>query len=365
MELLDLPLEVFRAILEETVIVLGADRAPRLRLVNKFFDGEVIRVVCITGILDSSHLTYGPWLAYHLQSRVLAPRAQDNNNYLLCTLRRVVDELIAKYQGDEHERKREISLALSRAAAEYLGYRVPNALRGCETRSGVRLPKRSSVAYVSFLRSYEFEQSILLGKGQTSDAPEHLLSPAAYVGDVSLVEGLLAQGVDVNAGSNVFGKPLFAAASAGHLDIVRLLLARGADADDGAYPRTEDDERRLLESGDSQESTELHITCTRRLATALDAAAIGGYEEVVRLLLQPEFGISRSTYSYRAAIIKAARGGNANVMRLLIEAGEFSAIPEEWLWECALQQAAEAGQPDTVRLMLERRARGRGGRLRG
>lgn len=34
MELLDLPLEVFRAILEETVIVLGADRAPRLRLVN-------------------------------------------------------------------------------------------------------------------------------------------------------------------------------------------------------------------------------------------------------------------------------------------------------------------------------------------
>lgn len=70
-----------------------------------------------------------------------------------------------------------------------------------------------------------FDQSSRLGKGQTSHAPERLLSAAAYVGDVSVVESLLAQGVDVNAGSNVFGKPLFAAASASHLDIDRLLLA--------------------------------------------------------------------------------------------------------------------------------------------
>lgn len=114
MQLLDLPLEVFRAILEETVIVLGPDRAPRLRLVNskysfrpefasqklinpntirlEFFDDEVMRAVCMTGILECSspmNFVYGPWLAYYLQRRVLAHRAQDNKNYLLCTLRGV------------------------------------------------------------------------------------------------------------------------------------------------------------------------------------------------------------------------------------------------------------------------------------
>lgn len=231
------------------------------------------------------------------------------------------------------------------------------------TRDSLRLllgrPIEDLLEYVWRRISYEYEQSSRLGKGQTSHAPEHLLSAAAYVGDVAVVEGLLAQGVVyVNAGSNVFGKPLFAAASAGHLDIVRLLLARGADADDGAYPGTEDDERLLLESGYDKESIERSIA--RRdmsVYTTLDAAAIGGHEEMVRLLLQPEFGVSRSTYSYRAAIVNAARGGNANVMRLLIEAGEFGAIPEQWLrqlWECALLHAADQGRPDTVRLMLDK-----------
>ncbi|KAL2007052.1 hypothetical protein VTN00DRAFT_8490 [Thermoascus crustaceus] len=326
MELLDLPLDVFRTILEATVIVLGAQRVPRLRLVNKFFDGEVIRAACITGILDYCPHVWGPWVAWHLQRRVLAHRARDNN-YLVCTLGRVVDEFVAKYEGDEqHERKLEISLTVSRAAAQYL-------------------------------KLYAFDQSSRLGIGQTSHAPEHLLSAAAYVGDVSVVESLLARGVDVNAGNNVFGKPLFAAASAGNLDVVRLLLARGADADDGVYPRTEDDER-LMETAYNSWGLEMHIACCEEgVRTALDAAAIGGYEEVVRLLLQPEFGVSRLTYSYRHAIVNDAHGGNANVMRLLNEAGNFSGIPKQWLrqlWGCALQVAAEMGQPDT--LLLQRGA---------
>lgn len=107
MELLNLPLDVFPTILETTVIVLGAERAPRLRLVNstvstppkllitltrvpEFFDGEVIRAVCTTGILDYYPRLWGPWVAWYLQRRVLAHRARDNN-YLVCTLSRVVD----------------------------------------------------------------------------------------------------------------------------------------------------------------------------------------------------------------------------------------------------------------------------------
>lgn len=58
------------------------------------------------------------------------------------------------------------------------------------------------------------------------------------------------------------------------------------------------------------------------------------------MLLQPEFGVSRSTYPYYRAIINAAHGGNANVMRLFIEAADFSSSQEKWsgqLWVWALQ----------------------------
>ena len=178
----------------------------------------------------------GRWGIYYLQSRVLAHCAQDNN-YLLSTLGRVIDDLITDCHRDkQHEKKREVSLALSELVAENLGSTYWCALNGHKTERMTTLPDRTSRFYVEILKVYEFQQSSCLGKGQTSCAPEHLLSAAAYVGNISLVEALLAHGVKVNTGSNVFGKPLFAAALAGHLAIVRLLLARGADADDGAYP---------------------------------------------------------------------------------------------------------------------------------
>ncbi|KAF2679461.1 ankyrin [Lentithecium fluviatile CBS 122367] len=52
MELLDLPLELFRAILAQTMLVRGVKRALRLRLVNKFFAEETSFIMSQLRILD-------------------------------------------------------------------------------------------------------------------------------------------------------------------------------------------------------------------------------------------------------------------------------------------------------------------------
>lgn len=313
--------------------------------------------MCTTRILteNNAHTMWYPnsWVFSYIQSRSLAPDA--NKNYLLRTIRRITDEFVMQYPGgEEHDRKLSISLSLSIAACLHLRKYATLAVTKRDM-SRVGSPSRSNLDYIWSLRVHNFLMS-MSGVGQTSDASEHLLSAAAYIGDMSTVGRLLAEGIDVNEGSNVFGKPLWAAACNGQHEIVRCLLIKGADANYGVYPRTEDDQR-VVEVNNSKEDIERVRGGDSWGNTALAAAALGGHKEVVQLLLQPEFKVSRSDYSYRQAILDAAEAGDASIMQLLLDSRDRSAIQENFIYkdfESALVLASHYGKVEVINLMLDK-----------
>lgn len=149
---------------------------------------------------------------YYVQRRALAPDSSEDNLIIRSvrdTSYKMVDYLNPTGK-DSHKKLRQTTLPVSRAAVgiqvrENMGWILDEKTRKIDLR----------------LRGYT---------GQPSDAREHL-PVAVNAGDLALVKRLVeAEGVDVNACSVVFKRPLFNAASQGHLEIVRYLLG-GAHLD--------------------------------------------------------------------------------------------------------------------------------------
>lgn len=257
----------------------------------------------------------------------------------------------------------QLSLLVSRAAIKFMAkdlFAVTSVLRGEQNLPRNYQPCPSDIDYIIQLDAHEFAQSMRTGSGQQSDAPEHVLSVAAYLGDVSLVENHLAQGVDLKVRSNIFGPPLRNAALGGHLEILRALLDKGANADSGCLPGTEEGWQVVKGQHHEKTSFEKWIPNTTDLpSTAVEAAARNGHREVLQLLLKPEFGIPRSSYSYLMSITFAAIGGDAEMIRILAETADYSAISKkslQELWYISLRHAASSGNIKTIPLLLEKGA---------
>lgn len=221
-----------------------------------------------------------------------------------------------QHDVSSNEQKQQIPLIVSRAAVDYRPDELFRILRGINIRE-LQLPHEDSLQYILELDQYSFDQSFRYGLGQRSDAAGHILSAAAYLGNISLVDYLLAQGVDVNYRSNVFGQPLCNAALKSHLEIFQLLLNKGADVEGGSHPRTEK-ERQTVESKHNKESLEQRIPYLHQLGViAVEAAAQKGHRKILQLLLQPKFHISQDTY--RRAFLFAAGGGQSEIIPLLLD----------------------------------------------
>lgn len=282
-----------------------------------------------------------------------------SDNYLKRTIKYVTEQLVKHNDSrlyDQRSLSQSLSLIVSRAAADFMDPGLVGILQG-RSRSEVKPPSRDDLWYIDSLDEYSFDQSMRYGAGQTSDAPEHILSAAAYMGNISLVKNLLVQGVDVNNSSNTFGRPLKNAALKGHLEIARLLLNKGADPEGESWPRTEED-RQAVENNYGKEEIDQYFCLPdfhHRALTAVEAAAQKGHKETLQLLLQPKFRVSRSHFTYRRAIVFAAEGGNAEILETLAASADYSTLSERSLqdfWNCALRFAAFYGKTETIPLIL-------------
>lgn len=239
------------------------------------------------------------------------PRIMFNEERLLQTHQRIIIRSVrdTSYKmvdylnptgKDSHKKLRQTTLPVSRAAVsiqvrENMGWILDEKTRKIDLR----------------LRGYT---------GQPSDARERL-PVAVNAGDLALVKRVVeAEGVDVNACSVVFKRPLFNAASQGHLEIVRYLLG-GAHLDPDirlAYEKEVKDKYSFY----GYEYVEYPYP-----DTPLEAAALRGNGDMVQLLLSHSgTNLSKTSYSYLHAIEHAASSGNIDLLKLLHGEADFSGM---------------------------------------
>lgn len=159
---------------------------------------------------------------------------------------------------------------------------------------------------------------------EPSDLFHRLVRWAAGAGEISEIEALVEEGVDINETDQRGRTALMAAAHAGETQRVEELLALGATVD-----AARSDGR-----------------------TALMDAALSGNPETILVLLQAGADVNAVSRHGQTALLWAARAGGADRVKVLLENGADPTImgPFE---ETALMYAVRSGDPETVRLMVE------------
>lgn len=365
MKLFDLPAEIVAEVLQHTVVVVKFHRALRLRLVcsktyvsfgeyssltqsAEDFDAEVQHAIFATRFNE-----YFPWhdirpesgansmLSRYYESRCLADSR--NSNQFTGVIRRAAETLAFGIDLDTQYTWGTNVYALCQATTIHCDpIEIRRLLDSKEDRSSACNSNESRTD----------EMAVFVG--------------AAYTGNIAKVREMLASSRDVQHKSR-FIVPLQCACSGGYKDIVRLLLEHGADINCG-HPWT--------------------------FSSPLHSACLGGQEDIVRLLLEPKYEISISKYGFHIAALGAARGGHLNIVMLLQEKAlgmietdlllseaskygqkdfvrkvldnEAFSIPRlESALTCSLQEAANRGYHQVVRLLLAHGANGEDGSLWG
>ncbi|KAL2847791.1 ankyrin repeat-containing domain protein [Aspergillus pseudoustus] len=308
MRIFDLQLEMFHAILAQTLPTYHSSHITQMQLVN----------------------IYG-YLCY----RSLAPDA--HVYYPIRTVRQATDWIVSQLSAEDH--RKEICRAL-----------FCSALSRRPQTSGWRLLS-DSLYGVSIARIAVSDQKT--GLSQESDALVHRFSAAACIGDLALVQSLLDEGADVDGKSGVFDTALVNAARWGHLPVVQLLLENGADLQrdviHGVGGKTSDDL-------DADIDFVSWFIWTLEECHTLEAAAIGGHEDILSLLLEPRLNLSRSSCTFFHALIGAAEGGSINVLRMLMDSANFDAIGtilKKMVLDSAMKRATSAGHLECMELLID------------
>ncbi|KAF2446211.1 ankyrin [Karstenula rhodostoma CBS 690.94] len=192
LNLMDLPLEIFRIILAEAVRLRGVKRALRLRLVNKLFSDELVEVLCVSRVLRTYHLEPSEW-AYvrpYVESRLLARQTKDFP--ALHNIRKAAEVLASQHGAPSGYEEYALKLLhVATTGSDFTTVRSPLFQRDWDLHE----------------RMFECD----------------LLSAAAFANNIPLVESLVDKKLSVDRGT--FGNPFLVATLAGNYEALAALRA--------------------------------------------------------------------------------------------------------------------------------------------
>ncbi|KAJ0420824.1 ankyrin repeat-containing domain protein [Aspergillus carlsbadensis] len=352
MHIFDLPLEMFRAILAQTLPTRHKSHITQMQLVNSETSPPVVNLNGlltqleeifareVLGVLFTTRKwrllqTWEPSAYSYLCYRALAPDA--HVYYPVRTVRQTTDWIVAQLSAEDC--RKEICRSLSCSAVSQRPRRHGRELLG------------------DTLHDSSIERSALSdrknGLDQDSNALVHRFSAAACIGDLALVQTLLDKGVDVNGRSDVFDTALVNAARWGHLPVVNLLLANGADLHRDVIHEVG---RKIEDEFDEGIDFVSWFVRSPEQCHALEAAAIGGHEDIISLLLEPRLNLARSSCTFFHALIGAAGGGSIKALRMLLDTADFDAVDTRWKEQVlaqSLKKASIAGHLECMGLLID------------
>jgi ankyrin repeat protein len=129
---------------------------------------------------------------------------------------------------------------------------------------------------------------------------------AATSGQAQVAKLLLEHGADANQTNEAGMSPIHLAANKGHAQVLKVLLQAGADVN-SPHPGNQ--------------------------ATPLQDAAMGGYVEAARVLIDAKANLNATDSTGRTPLMWAATKGQASIVKLLLERGA-AANQNPWRMDC-------------------------------
>lgn len=314
MHIFGLPIELFKAIMEQTVLILGLQRSLRARLVcsksqpycqrfarlkrTELFGEELLNAIFATRIIEEAkfpwHSEPHEWAIRLLQEKALRDLTSGDQHLVL--IRQTVTSIMQHHAEESYQSRLAYLSAACACIVEHEG---------------------DSIAR----RKSESEAS-------ADEVSQACLTLAAWLGDMSLVEAFVEDTCPDPKPKYPFGTPLWAAARQGHIDIVQRLLKRGASVNrENIYRST--------------------------YKTGVEGACRGGHEGVVRLLLQPRYNFDTSGEDMQHAICAAASGNHADILQLLLERSTIQGFYFIQAINSALREACRHGSDAAARVLLD------------
>jgi uncharacterized protein len=186
------------------------------------------------------------------------------------------------------------------------------------------------------------------------------LITAVKIGDIEVVNKLIANGADVNVRDERGATALIIASMNGHAEVVTALLKKKGvkiNAKDSAYGMTalmwasDNGYAEIVKALLANKSVKVNVKCDYNDVTALMAASIHGYTEIVSALLARGANVNAKRNDGVTPLIFAAKNGHAEVVAALLAKGANVNAKDNVFGWTALMRASQGDHAEVVNLL--------------